>query len=85
MVNSDDLRGAASVVERLGLEFLILYRPEAKVVRQCGNYNLPHDSAATPSAFVIDKSEYIRWMHLGEYQYDQAADQEIIGPMLELS
>jgi peroxiredoxin len=84
-VSTDDLRGAESVVERLGLEFPILYDSEATVVREYGVYNLNHDSLATPSAFVIDKSGEIRWKHIGEGRYDHATNQQIIDALLELS
>ena len=83
-VSTDELRGAASVVERLGLEFPILYDPEAMVVREYGVYNLLRDSLATPSTFVIDKSGDVRWMHIGESRYDHATNQEIIDALLEL-
>ena len=84
-VSTDDLRGAESVVERLGLDFPILYDPEATVVREYGVYNLNHDSLASPSAFVIDKSGEIRWKHIGEGRYDHATNQQIIDALLELS
>ena len=84
-ISTDDLQGAESVVERLGLDFPILYDPGATVVREYGVYNLNHDSLASPSAFVIDKSGENRWKHIGVGRYDHATNQQIIDALLELS
>jgi peroxiredoxin len=84
-VSTDDLQGAESVVEGLGLDFPILYDPAATVVREYGVYNLNHDSLATPSAFVIDKSGKVRWKHIGKGRCDNATNKQIIDALLELS
>ena len=84
-VSTDSLTDAKGVVERLGLEFPILYDPEAAVVREYGVYNLLNDSLATPSAFVIDKSGEVRWKHIGESRYDHATNEQIIEELLKLS
>ena len=47
-ISTDHLQGAESVVERLGLDFPILYDPGVTVVREYGVYNLNHDSLASP-------------------------------------
>ncbi len=84
-VSTDDLAGAETVVERLGLGFPILYDPDAAVVSEYGVYNLLNDRMATPSTFVIDKSGEVRWKHIGKGRYDHATNQQIIDQLLKLS
>jgi peroxiredoxin len=84
-ISTDDLQDAESVVERLVLDFPILYDSGATVVREYGIYDLNHDSLASPSTFVIDKSGEIRWKHIGEGRYDRATNQQIIDALQELS
>ncbi len=65
-VSTDDLSGAESIAQSVGLSFPILYDPEAVVVQSYGVLNALGDTPglATPATFIIDKDGVIRWKYV---------------------
>ena len=64
-ISTDNLEGAGWAVSQQGLEFPVLYDPEATVVKQYGVFNAADEGKALPATFVIDKDGYVRWQYLG--------------------
>ena len=83
-ISVDDLSEAAYIVEDIGLQFPVLYNPDADVVRQYGVFDLMGDGLATPSTFLIDRQGNIRWKYVGSSISDRASSQEIISKLKEL-
>ena len=83
-ISTDDLNDSKSLVESVGIEFPVLYNPEADVVRQYGVFNLLGDGLATTSTFIVDKSGRIRFMHIGEHIGDQASTSRIFDVLRSL-
>ena len=83
-VSTDRLTAAADAVERLGLQFPILYDPSTEVVREYGLYNLFNDSVSAPATFVLDKSGAVHWKYIGQGKYDRPSTEEIIAKLGEL-
>lgn len=80
----DNLTEAGYVVDSLGLEFPIMYDPQAEVVKEYGVFNLLNDDRATPSTFVIDTQGKIRWKYVGRSISDRASNQTIIAQLKQL-
>ena len=70
-ISTDDLSGAQTIADRIGISFPILYNPDADVVKSFGVYDLRGDSLATPSTFIIDKQGVIRWKYIGSGKSDR--------------
>ena len=83
-VSTDQLSAVTHAVERLGLQFPVLYDPSADVVREYGVYNLFNDSVAAPATFLLDKSGAVRWKYIGKGKYDRPENEEIIAKLGEL-
>ncbi len=83
-VSVDDLSGAQWVVEELGLEFPILYDPEAAAVKEYGVFDLNGDGVAAPATFVLDKQGKVRWQYVGRSRTDRPANQRIIEELQKL-
>ncbi len=83
-ISTDKLSEAAYVVEALGLEFPILYDPEATVVTDYGVFDLLKDGLATPSTFLIDKEGNIRWKYVGKTISDRVSAQQMITKLKQL-
>ena len=77
-ISVDDLAGADYVVADLGIQFPVLYDPQAEVIRPYGVYNLLRDNLATPAVFVIDKAGQVRWRWVAERYNQRPANQQII-------
>ena len=73
-ISTDDLEGAGWAVNQQGLEFPVLYDPEATVVKQYGVFNTADDGKALPATFVIDQDGYVRWQYLGKSTSDRPAN-----------
>ena len=84
-ISTDDLSGAARVVKALGLEFPILYDPDAGVVTEYGVYNLLGDRYATPATFVLDKDGNIRWQYIGTSKSDRPSNAAIFAKLREIN
>ena len=83
-VSVDDLRRAGYVVDRLGLEFPIMYNTEADMVKEYGVFNLLNDGLATPSTFVIDTQGKVRWKYIGVNIADRPSTRSIIRQLKKL-
>ena len=83
-VSVDNLPRAGYVVDRLGLEFPIMYDPQTDMVKEYGVFNLLNDGLATPSTFVIDTQGKIRWKYVGVGIYDRPSTRSIIRQLKEL-
>ena len=83
-VSVDDLRRAGYVVDRLGLEFPIMYDPQAEVVKEYGVFGLLHDGLATPSTFLIDTQGKIRWKYIGVNISDRPSSRSIFRQLKKL-
>ena len=83
-ISTDDLSGAAFAVDGLGLEFPILYDPEASVVKKYGVYDLLGDRMAAPATFLLDRTGKIQWQYVGKDINDRPSNREIIRRLREL-
>ena len=83
-VSTDNLTRAGYVVDRLGLEFPIMYNPQADIVKEYGVFNLLNDGLATPSTFVIDTQGKIRWKYIGVNIADRPSTRSIIRQLKKL-
>ena len=84
-ISTDDLSGAAFAVDGLGLEFPILYDPEASVVKEYGVFNLLGDRMAAPATLLLDRTGKIQWQYVGKSINDRPSNQEIIRRLRELA
>ena len=84
-ISTDDLSGAAYAVDGLGLEFPILYDPEASVVKEYGVYDLLGDGIAAPATFLLDRTGKVRWMYVGKRINDRPSNREIISRLKVLA
>lgn len=83
-ISTDELSEAAYLVDSLGLEFPILYDPDATVVTDYGVFDLLKDGLATPSTFLIDKEGSIRWEHVGRDIDDRVSAQQVMNELAKL-
>ena len=84
-ISTDDLSGAQSIVERVGIEFPVLYNSDTDVVDAYGVYNLRGDSLAAPATFVIDTEGLVRWSYVSSRTSDRPQTSEIIAQLQNLS
>ena len=84
-VSTDDLEGAGWAVAQQGLEFPVLYDPEASVVKQYGVFNPTDEGSALPATFVIDKDGYVRWQYLGKSTSDRPANSLIFEQLRQIN
>ena len=82
-ISTDDLSGAAYAVD--GLEFPILYDPEALVVKEYGVYDLLGDGMAAPATFLVDRTGKVQWQYVGKRINDRPSNQEIVSRLMELA
>ena len=69
----------------MGLQFPILYDPDADVVISYQAFNLLRDGLATPSTFLVDKAGNVRWKYVGKGRSDRPTNKTIIAKLKELS
>ena len=84
-ISTDDLKGAQSIVDKVGIEFPVLYDTDSDVVQAYGVYNLRGDSLAAPATFVIDTEGIVRWSHISRRTSDRPKTSEIIAQLESLS
>ena len=85
-ISVDDLLGARNAVEMLGLDFPVLYDPDANVVKAYGVFNLHANDLPTPSAFIIDTEGNILWEYIGKTaSSDRPPNDAIIAQLRKLS
>ena len=84
-ISTDDLSGAAFAVDGLGLEFPILYDPEASVVKEYGVFDLLGDRMAAPAIFLLDRTGKVRWQYIGKSINDRPSNREIIIRLRDLA
>ena len=78
-ISTDDLSGAETIANSIGIPFPILYNKETDVVRAYGVYDLLNDGLSAPATFVIDKEGVIRWKYVGS----GLGDRPSVGRILE--
>ncbi len=83
-ISTDNLSGAAFAVDGLGLEFPILYDPEASVVKEYGVFDLSGDRMAAPATFLLDRTGKVQWQYVGKSINDRPSNREIIRRLREL-
>lgn len=77
-VSVEDMAVGTRVSELLGLQYPVLSDVDRKVVDLYGIYNLLGDSLATPSVFLIDAEEVIRWEYVGVSAADRPSNEMIL-------
>ena len=77
-ISTDDLSGAQSIADNIGIGFPILYDPEADVVREYGVHNPPDGGRAKPATFIIDRDGIIQWKYVGSGIGDRPSMQRIL-------
>ena len=80
-ISTDDLSGATSIAQRVGVPFPLLYDPDVGVVEQYGVYNLLRDGLAAPAVFIIDKQGVIRYKYVGMTIGDRPRPSEVIAQL----
>ena len=73
-ISTDNLEGAGWAVDQQGLEFPVLYNPEADVVKKYGVFNAADEGRANPSTFVLDMNGHVRWQYIGKGISDRPAN-----------
>ena len=73
-ISTDNLEGAGWAVDQQGLEFPVLYNPEADIVKKYGVFNAADEGRANPSTFVLDKDGHVRWQYIGKGISDRPAN-----------
>ena len=84
-ISTDDLTGAQSIVDKVGIEFPVLYNSDTDVVDAYGVYNLRGDSLAAPATFIIDTEGIVRWSHVSRRTSDRPRTSEILTQLGNLS
>ena len=77
-ISTDDLEGAEWVVDRVGIEFPILYDSSENVPKEYGVFNLLGDGLATTSTFIIGKDGRIGFQYVGARISDQPPTERVI-------
>lgn len=83
-VSTDDLTGAKSIADGVGVDFPILYDISKETVKEYGVFNLLGDGLATASTFVIDKAGRIRWKYVGHGISDRPSSPVILKHLMTL-
>ena len=84
-ISTDDLSGAMSIVEQLGLPFPILYDPTDEVPEDYMVFDILGDRLATPSIFIVDKEGFIRWKYIGDGKSDRPATADVLSQLVLLA
>ena len=80
-VSTDELSQAGRAVDRLKLQFPVLYDVEGNVVRRYGLYNELREGLPAPSTFLLDLEGKIQWKYLGRGISDRPSIQRIIAEL----
>lgn len=84
-ISTDDLSGAQSIAENIGIGFPILYDPEAEVVKEYGVHNPADGGRSKPATFIIDSDGIIQWKYVGSGIGDRPSMQRILGQLERLN
>ena len=79
----DDLSQASYAVERLGLDFPVLYDPGTEVVNAFNVYNAG-GKYANPTVFIVDTNGSIVWKHRGSVSH-RTPNRDIIAELEKLT
>ena len=82
-ISVDELSQASFAVERLGLDFPVLYDEPAEVVKAYEVYNSGQDYA-NPNVFIIDRNGSIVWHHKASVSH-RTPNSDIIRQLEELN
>lgn len=83
-ISTDSLEDTAGIVERIGLQFPVLYNTEGNVPREYGIFNLYGDGLATGSAFLIDLDGNLAWKSIYSGVHDLIKSADILAAIDEL-
>ena len=64
-ISIDDLSGASSIVQELGIPFPVLYDTSREVVRLYKVQNAGDGGRARPATFILDTEGVIQWKYVG--------------------
>ncbi len=75
-ISTDSLDDTAGIVERIGIQFPVLYDSDGDVPRAYGIFNLYGDGLATGSAFLVDLDGNLAWksIYSGIHDLIKSAD-----------
>ena len=79
----DDLSEAGKAVERLELDFPVLYDEAGDVIKSYGVFN-DSTGVAIPSTFIVDTDGAIRWEFIGSASH-RTSTEDIIAQLEQLS
>ncbi len=77
-ISVDDLSHAELAVERLRLQFPVLYDLQGDVARQYEVYDLLNDGLAAPATFLLDTEGNVRWEYVAKWDSDRPALERIL-------
>ena len=82
-LSADDLSGAQTIVEKVGIPFPVLYDPEMGII---GKYGARKEGSkfSIPTTFVIDKDGIIRWKYVGS-RYDRPETSVIMAQLRDVA
>ena len=77
-ISTDSLEDTAGIVERIGIQFPVLYNIEGNVPREYGIFNLYGDGLATGSAFLVDLDGNLAWKSIYSGIHDLITSDDIL-------
>ena len=77
-ISTDSLDDTAGIVERIGIQFPVLYNAEGDVPRAYGIFNLYGDGLATGSAFLVDLGGNLAWKSIYSGVHDLIKSEDIL-------
>ncbi len=77
-ISTDTLNDTAGIVERIGLQFPVLYNSEGDVPRAYGIFDLYGDGLATGSAFLVDLDGNLAWSSIYSGIHDLIKSDDIL-------
>ena len=82
-ISTDNLRGAESIVNRVGIPFPVLYDPDADVATQYGVFDILRDSPglAAPATFIIDRDGVITWKYVARRNTDRPSTARVMAQL----
>ncbi len=83
-ISTDVLNDAAGIVERIGIQFPVLYNPAADVPRSYGVFNHFGDGLAVGSVFLVDVNGSVRWSRVYTHIYDFVPSSDVLAAIDDL-
>ncbi len=77
-ISTNVLNDAADIVERIGIQFPVLYNPAGDVPRGYGVFDHFGDGLAVGSVFLIDINGSLRWSRVYTHIYDFVPSNEVL-------